>query len=139
MSTFVDTGVLFAAAFARDRSHARAVRLLRTVEEDAPFCSDHVVVEVFALLRSRSGWEAAKRFWSGLRETALAIEPVGIPDLARAEAIATEWADHELDIVDCTSFAVMERLGCRRAAAFDRDFAIYRYGPRRDKAFDVIR
>jgi hypothetical protein len=33
----------------------------------------------------------------------------------------------------------MRRLGLRRAAAFDRDFAIYRFGTRMDQAFTVVR
>jgi hypothetical protein len=33
----------------------------------------------------------------------------------------------------------MERLGITRVASFDRDFAIYRYGPNRDRAFEVLR
>jgi len=41
--------------------------------------------------------------------------------------------------VDRTSFAVMERLGVHRAASFDDDFAVYRFGPRRSKAFEVVR
>lgn len=138
MSVFVDTGVLFAAAHGRDRQHARAAEILRGLPADRPFCSDHVVIEVWAMLCSRAGWEPAMRFWRGLRETPLVIEPAGIADLERAEAIASAWEDLELDIVDCTSFAVMERLGCRRAATFDRDFAVYRYGARRDRAFEIV-
>jgi len=34
------------------------------------------------------------------------------------------------------SFAVMERLGLTRAASFDDDFAVYRYGRNRDRAFE---
>jgi uncharacterized Ntn-hydrolase superfamily protein len=41
--------------------------------------------------------------------------------------------------VDRTSFAVMERLGVHRAASFDDAFAVYRFGPRRSKAFEVVR
>jgi predicted nucleic acid-binding protein len=41
--------------------------------------------------------------------------------------------------VDRTSFAVMERLGIIRAASFDADFAVYRYGRKRDRAFEVLR
>ena len=33
----------------------------------------------------------------------------------------------------------MERLGLTRAASFDDDFAVYRYGRSRDKAFEVVR
>ena len=37
------------------------------------------------------------------------------------------------------SFAVMERLGLTQVASFDDDFAIYRYGRNRDRAFEVLR
>lgn len=138
MSVFVDTGVLFAAAHGRDRKHARATRLLQALGGEGAFCTDHVLVEVWALLRSRAGWDAAIRFWRGIRSSALRVEPVGVADLERAEAIAIDFSDLELDIVDCTSFAVIERMGCRRAASFDRDFAIYRFGPRRDRALEIL-
>ncbi len=32
----------------------------------------------------------------------------------------------------------MERVGCSRAATFDRDFSIYRYGSDRKKAFKIL-
>ena len=41
--------------------------------------------------------------------------------------------------MDRTSFAVMQRLRIYRAASFDNDFAIYRFGPARTRAFQVIR
>jgi len=41
--------------------------------------------------------------------------------------------------VDRTSFAVMRRLGLERAASLDDDFAIFRFGPNRRRAFTVVR
>jgi len=40
---------------------------------------------------------------------------------------------------DRTSFAVMRRLGLERVASLDDDFAIYRFGPNRKRAFTVVR
>ena len=45
----------------------------------------------------------------------------------------------DTSIVDRTSFAVMERLGLTEAASFDYDFAIYRYGRNRDRAFRILK
>jgi len=33
----------------------------------------------------------------------------------------------------------MERLGVTQAASFDNDFAVYRYGRHRDRAFEIVR
>jgi predicted nucleic acid-binding protein len=139
VSVFVDTGMLFAAAAVRDKSHARAVEVLGEIEDDRPFTSDHVLIETRSLLDARFGYDAGMRFWSASRETVLAIEFVGPVDLERAYAISEGWMDQEFDIVDTSSFAVMERVGCRRAATFDNDFAVYRFGPDRKQAFAIVR
>jgi predicted nucleic acid-binding protein len=67
------------------------------------------------------------------------IESVGGADLERAWNIGVDFGDQGFSIVDRESFAVMQRLGVLRAASFDDDFAIFRFGPRRERAFDVVR
>jgi predicted nucleic acid-binding protein len=59
-------------------------------------------------------------------------------DLEVAFAIALEFPDQDFSIVDRTSFAVMQRLGVHRAASFDEHFAIFRFGRRRDRAFEIV-
>ncbi len=137
MTLFVDTSVWYAAADAGDRSNPRAKEILTSGEP--LLTTDHVLVETWLLLRHRLGREAANRFWDGLRSGVAAIEAVGPADLETARAVESSFADQDFSIVDLTSFAVMGRLGLRRAAAFDRDFAVYRFGPRRDRAFTVVR
>ena len=137
MTLFVDTSAFYAAADAGDSSHARARDILAVGE--ALLTTDHVLVETWLLLRSRGGRTAAQRFWGALRGGLATIETVLPGDLDRAWQIAEAFADQDFSIVDRTSFAVMERLGLTAAASFDDDFAIYRYGPRRDRAFEVRR
>lgn len=139
MSVFVDTGVLLAAFAPRDSGHRRAAEILKAVENDRPFTSDHVVIEAWSLLRRRYNQKVAMRLWDGLRGTPLEFEFVIAVDLERAHAICESWTDQEFDIVDATSFAVMERTGCGRAASFDAHFAVYRYGPDRKQAFEIVR
>lgn len=139
MTTFVDTSVLFAGAHADDNAHADARRIIEGLPPGDAITSDHVVVECWFLLRRRQGRAVAMRFWSGLRSLPLSIAFVDAADLERALAIAERWADQDFSLVDCTSFAVMERLGCTRAASFDADFAIYRYGPDGTRAFEILR
>lgn len=50
-----------------------------------------------------------------------------------------EFAEQDFSLIDRTSFAVMRRLGIRRAASFDDDFAVYRFGPDRSRAFQILR
>jgi uncharacterized protein len=137
VALFVDTSAFYAAADAGDRSHATAREILAA--GDTLVTSDHVLVESWLLLRSRGGRAVAHRFWDALRNGLAAVETVLPADLDRAWRIGELFSDQDFSIVDRTSFAVMERLGVTAAASFDDDFAIYRYGPRRDRAFEVRR
>ncbi len=137
MTLFVDSSAWYAAADRGDTSHGRAKEVLSAGEPLVT--TDHVLVESWLLLRHRLGRKAAETFWDGLRRGVAIVEPVCAADLETAWAIGEEFDDQDFSIVDRTSFAVMQRLGLERAAAFDDDFAIFRYGPRRRRAFEVVR
>lgn len=137
MSLFVDTSAWYAAADMGDRGNPSMTSLLATGER--LLTTDHVLVETWLLLRHRLGRQAATRFWEGLRGGAADLEPVTAADLEVASAITDGYADQDFSIVDCTSFAVMQRLGIRRVASLDDDFAVFRYGPKRSRAFEVVR
>lgn len=137
MAIFVDTSALYAAADLDDTSHARAVAALST--GDTLVTSDHALVETWTLLRRRAGAEIARRFWAEIRAGAATVEPVLPADLEAAWQIGERFPNQDFSIVDRTSFALMERLGITTAASLDDDFAIYRYGPRLDRAFEIRR
>jgi uncharacterized protein len=137
VSLFVDTSAWYAAADRSDASHTRAKAVL-TVDESL-VTTDHVLVETWVLLRHRLGRTAAERFWGGLRAGAADVEPVTAADLAVAWAVGESFPDQDFSIVDRTSFTVMQRLGLRRVAAFDDDFAVFRFGRFRREAFEVVR
>lgn len=137
MTVFVDTSVWYATADIGDRSNARAKAIV--VGADSLVTTDHVLVETWHLLRRRLGRPAAERFWEGLRLGAASVEAVGPGDLELAWSIGEAFADQDFSIVDRTSFAVMLRLGVLQVATFDDDFAIYRFGARRERAFEIIR
>ncbi len=137
MALFVDTSVWYAAADTSDAGNSRAKDILKT--DEALLTSDHVLVETWTLLRYRVHRRAADRFWESLRNGVAAVEAVGPGDLETAWQIGVDYSDQEFSIVDRTSFAVMRRLGIMRAASFDNDFAIFRFGPRRRQAFTVVR
>ena len=137
MSLFVDTSAWYAAADAGDASNAAARRVLSTGE--SMVTTDHVLVEVWMLLRYRLGRNAAELFWEGLRGGVAAIQPVLGADLEAAWAIGEAFPDQDFSIVDRTSFAVMQRLGIQRVATFDDDFAVFRFGRDRTRSFHVVR
>ena len=137
MSLFVDTSVWYAAADTGDSSNGRAKEILSSGESH--LTTDHVLLETWLLLRHRIHRDAAETFWEGLRGGVARIEPVGIADLESAWSIGSDFADQDFSITDRTSFAVMLRLGVHRAAAFDDDFAVFRFGKDKKRAFEVIR
>ena len=137
MSLFVDTSVWYAAADSADASNARAKEILTF--GDPLVTSDHVLLETWTLLRWRIHKEAAEAFWQGLRSGVASMEIVGPADLQAAWTMGRDFPDQDFSLVDRTSFAVMERLGLERAASFESDFEVYRWGPRRDRACVVLR
>ena len=136
MTLFVDTSAWYAAVDADDRENARAKEVLAGSE--ALLTTDHVLVESWLLMYRRLGRTAAERFWEGLRGGLANLEPVGAADLQTAWSSGQLFPKHDFSIVDRTSFAVMERLGVDRVATFDSDFAVYRYGRDRRRAFTIV-
>lgn len=136
MSTFVDTSAFYAAADRGSSDHDRARTTL--AEADRLVTSDHILLESWSLLAGRIGRHAAQSFWSAVRDGAVETVAVGIADLDRAWRIATDFPDQGFSFVDMTSFSVMERLGVVRVATLDHHFAVYRYGPRRNRAFEIV-
>ncbi len=137
MSLFVDTSVWYAAADSADLDNSRAKRVLSNKE--ALVATDHVLIETWSLLHHRLGRGAADRFWQALRNGVALIEITGAADLQTAWEIGAAYPDQDFSLWDRTSFAVMLRLGIERAASFDEDFAIYRFGPGRRRAFTLVR
>jgi predicted nucleic acid-binding protein len=71
----------------------------------------------------RLGYEQALQF--GLRlldEATTPIVRVTPTDEAKAWAIFRQYPDKRFSFADCTSFALMKRLGIETAFAFDDDF-----------------
>jgi predicted nucleic acid-binding protein len=137
VTLFVDSSTFYAGADRGDRSHDRAAAILRAGE--ALVTTDHILIETWLLLNGRLGRHTAERFWDGLRAGVARLESVGSADLERAWSIGLDFPDQSFSLVDRTSFAVMLRLGVLRVASLDDDFAIFRFGARRERAFEVLR
>lgn len=139
MTVFVDTSAFFALANLADRHHSEAVAAYEmAVGQDDLRTSDHVVVETWYLLRGRLGRAAAMAFWDGLGHGVVTVLGITAQDFQRGREIAQDWPDQAFSIVDCTSFALIERLNIHRAFAFDRHFQIMRFGWRRQRALQIL-
>lgn len=137
MSVFVDTSGWYAASDRRDRHNETAKRLLAI---DEPLVtSDHVLVETWRLIHHFISAHAAESFWGGLRSGVASVEQTTSADLEAAWAIGERYPDQDFSLVDRTSFALMERLGISRVISFDDDFAVFRYGRGRKRAFELLR
>ncbi|MBA2319342.1 MAG: PIN domain-containing protein [Euzebyales bacterium] len=134
---FVDTGVWYAALDRGDVNHGRAVKVLGAGERLVT--TDYVLVETWRLAAHRLGFDVAERFWNSLRRGRARLEAVLAVDREAAWAVGRRYRDQRFSLVDRASFAVMERLGVRRVAAFDDDFAVYRLDSDGGEAFELVR
>ncbi|MGH7856816.1 MAG: type II toxin-antitoxin system VapC family toxin, partial [Candidatus Binatia bacterium] len=109
---FVDTSGFYALADRSDRHHLAARSILdRRSDSEEWITTDHVMVESWLLLNARLGWKAALAFWDAVAGGLATIAGLSSADLVRARTLAGLWRDQELSLVDCTSFAFIERLG----------------------------
>jgi uncharacterized protein len=126
---FVDTGAWFALAVRNDPDHEAAMRWLGRNREPL-VTTDHILAETATLIRMRDktarGHRLAVRVASSiLRQQTAVLESVTASDLQKALQVFRRYSDHLFSFVDCTSFAVMERLGTTYAFAFDSHFDEY--------------
>ena len=139
MALMVDTSAWYAVCDASDTHHPRARAFYEKVAGCEPLLTTVAVfVETWTLLAARLGREKALTFWQTLRETGIPILPVDQADVEAAWHIMLAFPDQDFSFTDCTTFAVMERLGLDCVFAFDHHFLVYRYGPGRRKAFKCV-
>ena len=87
-----------------------------------------VFSETVTLIRYRIAHEAARIFGQKLRESIFVrIVAVTPADEERAWEIFTKYRDQDFSFVDCTSFAVMQRMNLTDAFAIDRQFKVMKF------------
>lgn len=132
---FVDTGAWYAVADASDRHHEEAARCYLEHASAGRFVTtDLIVSETWTLIGAHLGRSAALTFWETLRTTRIPVVTLEPIDLEAAWRIVQGFPDQDFSFTDCTSFAVMERLGIDEAFAFDSHYLVYRFGSRRQRA-----
>lgn len=119
---FVDTSAWLSYLSARDRHH-RAVKEIVTGFDGRLVSSNFVLDEVLTLCKARLGHAAAVRLGGALRDAALVtVLRLQADDEEEAWKLFVARGDQPYSFTDCTSFALMRRLGLRDALALDDDF-----------------
>lgn len=124
---FADTSGWYALVDASDPDHDRASDWF--MQNRLPLITtDYIFDETLTLIRTSLGHGKAVKFAEKLLASRLAqLLSVTEDDKERAWAIFQRYDDKALSFTDCTSFAVMERLGIDTALSVDHDFRALGY------------
>ena len=122
---FVDTGAWYALLDKSDANHHAAVKLKDSLVHPL-VTSNYIVDEVITLSRNRLGYEVAVEIGQKLWDESIANLIRVIPqDEKKAWEIFVTYHDKTFSFTDCTSFALMERIGITEAFAFDEHLTQY--------------
>lgn len=123
MKVFVDTSAFLAVLDADDDNHSQAKAVWESLlnSRTALFTTSYVLVETYALIQHRLGMEAVRVFHEDI-EPLLKIEWVDAPLHSLGMSAVLAANRRKLSLVDTISFAVMRRLGIKKAFAFDQHF-----------------
>lgn len=123
MKLLADSSALLALYLADDRNHRAAVDFLRETPRARLVLSEMILGEVATRLAARAGArrgaEVARALLASRRYEVLFVDRELLSD---ATAIMEKFADKRLSLTDCTSMALMRRIGLQAAFTFDSDF-----------------
>jgi predicted nucleic acid-binding protein len=118
MTVLLDPSIVIAAADRSDVNHAAAVAWFGAVTEPLAI-SALALAECDHVLRRSLGPAAADAFLAALDSGAIDLVAPGRADLARARVLRST-SDPRLPLPDVVNVAIVERLGMRCIATFDR-------------------
>lgn len=122
-AVFADTSAWFALADRSSREHAAASAFLAS-DPCRLVTSNLVFAETLSLMMKRIGKAAALSFGAKLRGSSrLRIIHADPATEERAWQYFESYRDKDWDLIDCVSFALMDRLGLDTAFTFDRHFS----------------
>jgi predicted nucleic acid-binding protein len=122
---FVDTSAWYALLDKSDAHHRAAMKF-----KDSLACplmtSNYVADETITLAKNRLGYKVAVRIgqkmWGESIANLIRVTP---QDERKAWKIFVKYYDKTFSFTDCTSFALMERVGMTEVFAFDEHFKQY--------------
>ena len=122
---FLDTSFIKGVFDPKDDFHIKASKFWGQFQKDGEWflITNFILDEMFTLVRKRCGKDLVSLIRQELGKTKkLQFVRVGLNDEKSAwQWFFNDWSD--LSYTDCTSFAVMKRLGLSRVATFDEHFS----------------
>lgn len=131
---FVDTSAWYAITDRTDTGHASAAATLKRLASARArlVTTGHVLAELHRLTLHRGHRQAAVEAVRRIASTPrVELVHADAADLVTALDWIDRFADQDFTLTDAIGFAIMDRLGIRRAFAYDADFAV--------AGFDLLR
>lgn len=130
MQIFIDTCYFIALSDEKDKNHLKAKTSLRKlVQKGARFVTGrNILIEYLDGVTKRiSKKKAIEELENILNSKLVVVEPLKKDDWDKAIIYFRKYNDQQIDMTDCLSFAVMERLGLKNVLTFDNDFKVHGY------------
>ena len=123
----LDTSALIALSDRKDKNHEKAVNFFREAVKRTRFVlPKHVLIEYIDGVTKRVGKDKAiEELENILNSNLVMIEFERRKDWEKAFEYFKRYDDKEIDLTDCLSFAIMERLKIGEVFTFDKDFKIH--------------
>ena len=122
---FVDTSAWYALLDKSDVNHHAAVKFKGSLVHPM-VTSNYIADEIITLARNRLGYKVAveigQKLWNESIANLINVTP---SDEKNAWEIFIKYSDKTFSFTDCTSFALMERVGITEVFAFDDHFTQY--------------
>lgn len=123
---FLDSSIFKAFIDNKDDFHKKSLIVLSKLgnEKCKLVTSNFIIDETFTLIRAKCGLEQARKLHDTLREFGGEVKIYRVLVCDEAKAWVWFWKPwRNLSFTDCTSFALMKRLGIKCIATFDKHFS----------------
>ena len=121
---FVDTDAFLSYFSSKDPHHKKARRIINAASKI--IITDYLYDEILTLARRRLGIEPSIQIMHYIGDNRdIEIIIVAEKDKNIAKGIFEKYKDKDFSFTDCTSFAVIQRLGFKNILSFDKHFQQY--------------
>lgn len=124
---FIDTSAFYALYKIDDKHHQKALKIAQNIfrSTDEHITTNIIITECLTLISMRVSKEKSLQLGKMILGSMMRIVFIDQPYHQKAFDIFQKIKDKDVSFADCTSFAVMESLGIKKAFSFDEDFEKY--------------